>query len=371
MRILCLIPAMGAGGAERVMSYLVAHWIQHHDVTLLTLEEPGTAAFYHLPESLPRIQVDRRGSRGMRRPFTILSRVRVLRRVVEDLAPDVIVSFTSMMNVTALVACLRTGIPVIVCDRNDPSHQRIGWTRNLARGLTYALARLVVVQTRRIGDYFPPSLRPTLRIVGNPVPVARCVARPDIPGADRRMRVIAVGRLIHQKGFDRLIDAFALVAGARPDWDLTIVGEGWQRPALENQVRQRSLEGRVSLPGVGTDIFRELAASHLLVIPSRYEGFPNALAEGLAAGLPAVGFSGVSGVEELIVHGETGLLVDPREGVAGLARALSLLMADAPRRTRFGDAARRHVSRWAPDRIFGQWDDLLAEAVGARAGRPT
>jgi glycosyltransferase involved in cell wall biosynthesis len=107
-----------------------------------------------------------------------------------------------------------------------------------------------------------------------------------------------------------------------------------------------------------------------MAFPSRNEGFPNALAEGLAVGLPAVGYKTVSGVEDLIIDGETGLLVDKKEEIVGLARALSTLMADAQLRVRLGKAARRHVGQWAPDRMFALWDEVLREAVAAPAKTP-
>jgi glycosyltransferase involved in cell wall biosynthesis len=177
--------------------------------------------------------------------------------------------------------------------------------------------------------------------------------------------MILVGRLEQrQKGLDRMIDAFRLIADDYPDWDLTLVGEGPDRGALEERVAQLGLDGRVALPGAVADIDRELAAAHLMAFPSRYEGFPNALAEGLAAGLPAVGYAGVSGVEELIVDGQTGLLVREEEGHHGLARALSEVMRDAPRRALMGEAARRHVTQWSPERVLGEWERVLAEATG-------
>ena len=83
--------------------------------------------------------------------------------------------------------------------------------------------------------------------------------------------------------------------------------------------------------------------------------------------MPAIGYRGVSGVEDLIIDGETGLLVDQKEEIAGLARALSTLMANANLRVRLGKAALQHVGQWAPDRMFALWDEVLEKAVAAPA----
>jgi glycosyltransferase involved in cell wall biosynthesis len=221
------------------------------------------------------------------------------------------------------------------------------------------------VPSRRVADYFPASLQSKIRVIGNPISVPSL--RAHVGENSGRKRVIAVGRYEPQKGFDLLLDAFALIAGDHPDWDLVIVGDGPERPGLERRVEALGIQQRISLKGVVSDIIQELANSHIMAFPSRYEGFPNALAEGLATGLPAVGYKDVSGVEELIVDGETGLLVDQRDGARGLAHAMSRLLADEQFRTRLGEAAHQHVRRWAPDRIFSLWEGLLAEAARSLA----
>ena len=184
----------------------------------------------------------------------------------------------------------------------------------------------------------------------------------NVPG---RKRVIAVGRHVPQKGLDLLLEAFATVAAAHPDWDLAILGDGPDHPALKRQVQALGLEGRAFLMGIVPNILEELSNSQVMAFPSRYEGFPNALAEAMAAGLPTVGFAAVSGVEELIIDGKTGLLVDPKDGASGFARTLTRLLADSKLRLELAGAGRQHVLNWQPDRIFSLWEDCLEEAVAS------
>ena len=363
MRILCVIPTMGPGGAERVMSHLITHFSKQHAVTLLTFESKTTASFYPLPASVDYRKTDRFGCHRLQRAWRIISRPRIIRQTVKALAPDAIISFTDTTNITALLACLGLKVPVIISERIDPSEHRIGWAKDLLRAYTYPRARMIVVPSCRVAEYFPASLQSKIRIIGNPIPVAPVTTRASDDGTGRK-RVIAVGRYEPQKGFDLLLDAFALIAETHLDWDLVIIGEGPERPRLEAQMQRLQLEARVTLKGVVPDIFRELANSHVMACPSRYEGFPNALAEGLAAGLPAVGYRGVSGVEDLVIDGKTGLLLDLSEGAAGLARALSRVIGDSQFRAAATEAAFEHIRRWAPDHIFALWEELLAEATG-------
>jgi glycosyltransferase involved in cell wall biosynthesis len=254
-------------------------------------------------------------------------------------------------------------IPIIISERVDPSRHKIGWLRDQLRTYTYPKARFIVVPSKRVGDYFSAKLQPKIRIIGNPVPVRPLQAEPTVAKGCGRKRVVAVGRHEPQKGFDLLLEAFALVASDYPHWDLVIFGDGPDRSKLEARIQALALGPRVTLKGIVTDLFEELSASHLIAFPSRYEGFPNALAEGMAMGLPAIGYQRVSGVEDLILDGKTGLLIEPQEGARGLASAMATLMANDVMRGTLGRAAHEHVRRWAPDRVFALWEDLLENAA--------
>ncbi len=167
--------------------------------------------------------------------------------------------------------------------------------------------------------------------------------------------VVAAGRLAPEKGYDRLITAFGLVAGQHPDWTLTIWGSGPLKADLGKQVTAAGLEARVLLPGLAGDIETELLASSVFALSSIHEGLPMALAEGMACGLACVAFDCAPGVREIVTDGVDGLVVPPRN-VEALAAGLSRLMGDADLRRRFGAAARQSVRRFAADEILARWE---------------
>ena len=147
-----------------------------------------------------------------------------------------------------------------------------------------------------------------------------------------------MGRLAPQKGFDLLIDAFSRVAGRHPQWSLQILGEGPDRPALERLIDVKGLAGRVVLAGWEPDPSAVLQQGDLFVLSSRFEGFPNALLEAMACGLPSVSFNCQSGPAEIIRDQIDGILVPP-EDVPGLADAIDRALTDEALRRRL--AARR------------------------------
>src|SRR6185437_4907459 len=118
-------------------------------------------------------------------------------------------------------------------------------------------------------------------VLPNPVKLSLC--KDLAPGRNERL-VIGAGRLVHQKGFDLLIESFARVAEAHPNWRLVIYGEGPERTRLKGQIERHSLSDRISLAGLFTDVEAALSQADLFVLASRFEGYPNVVIEALSLG---------------------------------------------------------------------------------------
>ena len=141
-----------------------------------------------------------------------------------------------------------------------------------------------------------------------------------------------------------------------------ILGDGDRRAALEGIVHEAGLVGRIRLPGAKSDVAEWYEGAHLFCLPSRHEGFPNALAEAHAHGLPAVGFAGCAGVDELVQDGNTGLLAAGNGDVETLSQALASLMSHPERRKAMGVAGRRAMEAYRPDSVMDAWERLFEES---------
>ena len=188
-------------------------------------------------------------------------------------------------NVVALWACQGLGVPVVISERNQPDRPGLGKVHKLARRLTYPKAHAIVVQTDAIASWVEARFRIPVHVIPNPVRLDAGEARREQASVQWLM---SLGRLTHQKGFDVLIRSFAALASKHPNWRLAIYGEGPDRAYLERLRAESGCENRILLPGLVKDSAGALSKASLFVLPSRFEGYPNALLEALACGLPVI-----------------------------------------------------------------------------------
>jgi glycosyltransferase involved in cell wall biosynthesis len=153
----------------------------------------------------------------------------------------------------------------------------------------------------------------------------------------------AVAALTQEKGHRYFIDAAALVVRDVPDARFVILGEGDVRPALERQIRELHLDKHVVLPGFRADVLSFIKSFDVFVMSSLFEGLGTSLLDAMALSRPTVA-SETGGIPEVVVHGETGLLVPPRDP-RELAAAIVTLLNDPERRTRMGRAGLERVTR--------------------------
>lgn len=367
MRLMMLIHSLGPGGAEKVLVQLANGLVARGDeVTINILGSRSDACIYPLD---PRVRLVHLGLN--RQPhhkgvvWTImqsLKLVRGVRQFISSAKPELLIAFITKTNIFALLATVGTGLPVIISERCDPSITPLGRIWRVARQITYPFASALVVQSREVHEWFPPWIRRICWVIPNPIlkpirihsaPTTRHMAH----------RVIAVGRLDYQKGFDILLAAFEQVATRFPDWSLEIWGEGPLREELETQRNRLRLQDRVQFPGITHDIQARYAEADIFVLSSRFEGFPNALCEAMASNLPVVATSCSGAVRDIIRNGDNGILV-PVEDAAALANALSLLIPNHSLQTSLGSQAGKVVNKFSLDFVLDHWELCLKKAQG-------
>jgi glycosyltransferase involved in cell wall biosynthesis len=370
-RIALIIHSLKSGGAERVLANLANYWASHGDSIVVLTMAAGHADAYELHPAISRWPLPlARESKSVPAALAMnLRRCTALRRSLRQLRPDVAISFTTSANVLLACASLLAPWVAIGSEHNWPERSTVSRMWKVLRRWTYSGLAAVTCLT--------PSMAAWLRahtnvrrtpIMPNPVwPIPAGPNRVD-PGeldlAGRRV-LLGAGRLERQKGFDMLIDAFATLADKHQEWSVVILGEGSERAALQRQLQERGLRGRVFLPGVVGNIEDWYRRADIYVMSSRFEGFGNTLAEALACGTPAVSFDCQTGPSTIIRHEMDGLLVPP-EDVPQLCAALDRLMSNATLRREFSSRAVEAQERFSIEAVARQWNSVIDGLLQAR-----
>lgn len=375
-----------SGGIEHVLSRMAfAMKEKGYHVSVVMADEKEGASFYPFPEDCHfynlfhmagmkpvRMSSFGKGLREITRLFSkagarernyrmLSAAAPQLERVLALEKPDVIISFREPTG-RLLLEGLDTKLPVISMLHNDPdeifAHAPSGEMRALEK-------------SARIQALMPSFIEKAEKYLryDHFVYIPNAVSIPAIsaqPGIARKVHTITnVGRITGRtKRQHLLVEAFGLLAGDFPDWQVNLWGDTYDKTyvtTLKGIIKKQGLEGRVHLRGTTKDMASVWKETDIFAFPSHHEGFPLALTEAMGVGIPAVGYRSCPAVNELIHDGEDGYLTD--DGAAPFAEALRKLMEDGDRRAAFGKRAKENMKPFAPEVVWDEWDRLIREVL--------
>ncbi len=332
-----------------------------HCVGLMTWDLQGAVPHYRLDPKVRWLKLNLGCSAAPSNFFQRLDRVRCFRSYIRDFQPSLIVGFQSGAALFSRVATLGLEIPIIAAERVSPdmwTHVRTGFFDRLTDIYSLILADRITVQFPEYKKKYPKILQKKIIPIHNPV-MSRPI-KPETNDGERKV-LLYVARLCYQKNHTLLIDSFALLSHLYLDWDLVLVGDGEYEELLRQQVSRLCLETRIKFCGAVVDVDAWYERADLVAFPSHFEGFPNALAEALSAGIPCVGLKQTLGVNSLIQDSVNGLLVDST--IAAFANGLARLMSDSDKRKEMSNAARQISTMYAPSAAYELWEDLFQRMV--------
>jgi glycosyltransferase involved in cell wall biosynthesis len=355
-----------SGGAERMICQLASALAERgFHVHLASWDPLGATAFYPLHPAVHWVKLGFHPG-----VFDKLRRARALAQVLRNNRVRVLLGFVMSGDRTVYAAAKFAGARLVAAERNAPAMYRLRYN-SVQRWLGFRflhMADRITVQMPEFVAGYPDSLHDRIEVIPNPVPVASHKARPALANEAGRFTLLAVSRLDGvQKRVDLLIAAFSRVAAQYPAWDLRIIGDGPAQEALHRLAADHGVVDRVYIEPAVADIFDVYVQAHLFAIPSLWEGFPNALAEAMSHGLPAVGFEDAAGVAELIRRGGGGWLAKGLEDEKSLAAALDHAMADGEQRACRGKLAAQSMAAFAPEAQFDRWAALLKSLITEHA----
>ncbi len=353
-----MIFSLRQGGAERVLVSLANELTSlgfKVDVLLIGAPQAETPAYPLSPDvELNSIAEPVRSQRqGIHRAMAVFLRLFRLRKALSEGSYDCVFSFTRDVNLLCLIASIGLRFRLVVSERNHPL--RFRGTSALRRFLVrvlYPKAHAVVVQTDEIARHYSRCRNVT--VIPNPVIRPRRHVTDEAGGEPR---IVGAGRLVPQKGFERFLEAAALVRSEGFSNQIFVFGEGPERKNLEVLAFAKGL-GKEVFPGQVPDLMGALKPGDVFVLSSRFEGFPNVLMEAMAVGAAPVAFDCLSGPSELIEDGISGFLV--REGdVSGMCEKICVLLHDSDKRRKISAEAMRVVDKYSLSAIAVKWLSLV------------
>jgi GalNAc-alpha-(1->4)-GalNAc-alpha-(1->3)-diNAcBac-PP-undecaprenol alpha-1,4-N-acetyl-D-galactosaminyltransferase len=354
--LLLLVASLQGGGAERQLSDMANYWAaKDWHVILATWSGLEVADFYPLDARVRRVSLESQtNARASRSRIRVnLDRIVRLRKFLTVTRPDAVLSFMTESNLLTILAGVGLNFRIVVSERIQPAlHRALPWTWHILRRLLYSGADAVVAQTQDTARWLQRNCRTTVTIIPNAL---RTLPQ---PASERLPLIVAVGRLTHQKGFDVLLRAFARVAHTFGDWRLAIIGEGEERQNLTRLRGELLLDDRVEFVGQSSDVVAWMAQAGLVVQPSRFEGFPNVVLEGMGLGAAVISADCCSGPSDMIEEGVNGRLV-PVDDVNKLVEVMKELMSNPGERARLGRAASGVRERYRQEVVMDRWEACL------------
>lgn len=363
IRVLFFIHNLAGGGAERVMTHLLRNLDRSRfQVGLVVMEKSGS--YLHLvPDDVPIFDLQVLEEKPVYFPKIVWR----LRKIIKEYKPHIVFSMLWYANIAAVVATrFLKDVKTVISERTFTSYELEnetvikslkpvkGW---LIRNL-YPISDQIVAVSKGVSDDLINSFGVShgrITVINNPVDIAAVMSKgqkaPD-PWDTKGFRILSVGRLKYHKGHDILIKAFAM-SRIHNDAKLIILGEGPDRPSLEEIIRNEGLEDSVLMPGFQENPYAYLNYADLFILPSRLEGFPNALLEAMAFGLPVIAADCKTGPREILKDGSVCPLV-PVDDPKALAEVMYHVLKDTD--------YRKELSKNSSSRVL---DFKMSEQVGA------
>ena len=355
-KILFYINALNGGGAERVMANLSSQFADNGYDVLFATSYPAEGE-YELNKKIKRFNLEKKSYPCSRIKRNIM-RIKRLRQICKIENPDVLVAFMAEPNFRAIIATIGLKTKTVISVRNDPKKEYAGRIMNFVGKHILPMADGCVFQTEDAKEWFPKKLQQKSTIIFNAV-------KNDFFEATRKPAcglVVTCGRLEEQKNHELLIKAFSDVVKKIPNAKLQIYGEGSLRNKLQKLIDNLGLHNYVKLMGQTSDVVSVLETADIFVLPSLYEGMPNALMEAMAAGVPCISTDCPCGGSRMLLNGKNGILIK-NNNLDELTDALEDLLIDDNRKQTISNRCKGTVGKFKAADIYLKWKDYIEKVV--------
>lgn len=363
MKILFHLNSMGRGGAERVVSILSQHFVEHgYEVVVAT--QWYSENEYVLADGVKRVSVGLTETDEKKGRFAkAWSRLTNLRKCIKEESPDLVISFCCKANFRSAFSLMGSRVPLLVSVRNNPIEDYA--PHRLATWLMEYRATGCVFQTPDAQKFFSKKLQDKSVIIFNPISDIYLEVE-DEQEVIKEKTIVSVGRIAKQKNHKLLLEAFCAIANRYVNYNLKIYGDVQDRDIYEEllkYVQEQDLVGRVHFMGTTDSIKQELEKATLFVLSSDYEGMPNALIEAMAVGIPVISTDCPCGGSALLIEDKVSGLLVPIKDVDAMRDAMDMMLGNIEEANQMGKEARKVLDKVHPEKICEEWVSYIEQLL--------
>ena len=303
-KICLIISSLRHGGSERVMSELANFWCEKKNVEINLILLTRQEKFYNIDPRINLIEPHRSYKKNIISKILYkLWIIKFIRKKCIEIEPHSILSFNERYNNIVLLSLLGTKLRIFVSDRNNP-YMDIGRIHNFLRNKLYFFATSIIAQTETAKKVLKINTKNNnIIVIPNPLRKIK-----EIKNNKTKKIILNVGRNVPQKNQLELLEIFSKCD--YKDWKLKVFGNGPLHKELIQKVRDLNLEENVQILEFSKDIDLHYSQASIFAFSSLYEGFPNALVEAMAHGIPCVSYDCPTGPRDIINNGKNGDLIE-------------------------------------------------------------
>lgn len=352
-KICLIIPSLRHGGSERVMSLLANEWVIKKGVMVYLILQTKQKIFYDLHKDVRLIEPAITYKKNwFSKSLYKLKIIFYIRKKCNQIKPDSILSFNERYNNIVLLSLLGTPYRKYVSDRNSPFNN-LGLVHNFLRKILYKNAEGIIAQTNTAKEVlFKSTANKNIRVIPNPLRSFSPIF------LEKKNIILNVGRLVEQKNQLELIEIFSKCN--YKNWVLKIYGSGHLKEEIKNKIIELNLQKHVELNEFTQNIDAVFGQAKIFALPSLYEGFPNALIEAMAHGLPSISYDCHTGPKDIIEDNTNGLLV-PLSNKKVFVEKLNSLMGDEHQRMLLSTEAKKVNEIYSLNKISREYYNFVTK----------
>ena len=360
-KLLIYTMIMTKGGSERVIANLANHFIDYYDITIVTNIKHECE--YQLNSKIKFVNIDNKNKKNEKlflKIFTKLSlkRSKILKQIIKDEKPDVILSF--LPEPTIRMLSLKKAFPnikMILSIRNHPKKEFIYPFSKLIRDYYYKKADKIIIQDESYCKYLNNNIQDKIIVIPNFLSTSFT----DVEKVLQKEKIIVtVARLEKQKNLKLLIKSFHKLDKRFNNYKLYIYGDGNQKKQLLKMIKKLKLGNRVFIIEKEKNIPGKIKKASLFVLPSNYEGMPNSLLEAMALSLPVITTNSTEVINSMIENNINGIIVEKRNRKM-LTEKIEYLLDNPQIALKLGLQAENVKQKYNQKKIIKKWYKVLDE----------